>query len=110
MILILIAILATLVASFWAVRYGDRGYRTRHYAVLCAGVTGYSLTIVLLAVYIAAAPHWFAAKYKADIINNEFDTSYTQADIFWADSVINEIYQLKRRRIELNGDLLRNGP
>ena len=47
---------------------------------------------------------------KARIINREYHTNYTQAEVFWASNVINTIRELDRKRIELNGDLMREEP
>lgn len=51
---------------------------------------------------------WFyvAAGHKADMINAEFGTSYSREQVFFAESVIEEIRQIQRQRIELNGDLM----
>jgi hypothetical protein len=63
-------------------------------------------SLISLIVYIFSVSFWIGAKYKAELINKEFGTSYTQAQIFWADDVIEEIRQIKRQRIELNGNIL----
>ena len=56
--------------------------------------------------YAFGAIHYFGAKYKADIINAEYGTSYTQDEVFYASSVIDSIRELDRKRIEINGDLI----
>jgi hypothetical protein len=50
---------------------------------------------------------WAAAGHKAEMLNREFGTRYTQSEVFYAEDVIDEIHQIKRQRIEVNGDLLR---
>jgi len=50
---------------------------------------------------------WAAAGHKAEMLNREFGTRYTQSEVFYAEDVIDEIRQIKRQRIEVNGDLLR---
>jgi len=49
---------------------------------------------------------WFAAEYKTTIINREYHTNYTTAEVFWASDVIDAIRDLDRKRIELNGDIM----
>ncbi len=48
---------------------------------------------------------WVASGHKAKIINKEFDKNYTQEQIFYAESVVDEIRQLDRKRIEVNGNI-----
>lgn len=50
----------------------------------------------------------YQAKHKALIINKEFGTKYTTKDVFYAEDVIEEIRQMNRHRIELNGNILNN--
>ena len=61
------------------------------------GLTAYSFLVVF----------WVSAHHKAEIINKEFNTNYTQAQVFYASDVIDTIQQIKRQRIEINGDLLK---
>ena len=49
---------------------------------------------------------WVASDYKAKIINEEFGTSYTREEIFYGSSVIDKIQEIKRQRIEINGNLI----
>jgi hypothetical protein len=58
-------------------------------------------------VYVYAAWDWLASEHKANIINREYGTKYTQQEVFYASDVIDTIRQLDRKRIELNGDLMR---
>lgn len=53
---------------------------------------------------------WMAAGAKAEIINREYGTNYTQRKIFYASDVIETIREIKRSRIEINGDLFREEP
>lgn len=64
--------------------------------ILCAFVIAYLMLVL----------DWVGAEYKAKIINEEYNTSYTQSEVFWASSVIETIRQLDRKRIELNGDIM----
>jgi type IV secretory pathway TrbL component len=46
-----------------------------------------------------------AAEVKASLINREYNTNYTQAEVFYASDVINTIRELDRTRIEINGNI-----
>jgi hypothetical protein len=50
---------------------------------------------------------WEASKHKVKIINQEYGTSYTAEEVFWASDVIYTIRVLDRKRSEVNGDLMR---
>ena len=52
---------------------------------------------------------WQASKHKANIINREYHTGYTQEEIFFASDVIDTIRELNRKRIEVNGNVLGYG-
>lgn len=47
------------------------------------------------------------AQYKADIINREYGTNYSQQEVFYASDVINIVRELNRNRYEINGDFRR---
>lgn len=63
-------------------------------------------TAVGCLVMIPTAYNWVAAGYQVSIINREYDTAYTQEEIFFASDVIEAVRELKRNRYELNGNLL----
>ena len=46
---------------------------------------------------------YLAAKHKANIINREYGTNYTQSEIYWASGVVDTIRELERKRVEVNG-------
>lgn len=71
------------------------------------GTVAVGLSLLSAFIYILVAWDWYAAEYKTEIINSAYHTNYTQEQVFWANSVIDEIRQLDRKRIELNGDLMR---
>lgn len=52
---------------------------------------------------------WFASEHQAKLINQEFGTNYTREEVFWASDVIEEIRELKRQRIEVNGNIMGHG-
>lgn len=45
---------------------------------------------------------YISAGHKAQLINKEYGTNYTQEDVFYAGDVINTIREIKRTRIGLN--------
>ena len=59
-----------------------------------------------LALYALAAFNYVGAGQKAEIINREYGTNYTQKEVFYASDVIETIREMKRQRIELNGNLI----
>lgn len=62
--------------------------------------------LMCLVVYSIVGWFYIASDYKKDIINREYGTNYTQAEVFYGRDVINTIRQIDRKRIELNGNLL----
>lgn len=52
---------------------------------------------------------WFASEHQAKLINQEFGTNYTREEVFWASDVIEEIHEMKRQRIEVNGNIMGHG-
>ena len=102
MVLILIALVVGLVAGIALLVYGEQTFSMFFFGVIILVLVGFS-TIV----YTAMAFDYIAASYKAEIINREFKTQYTQEEIFWADDVINVVRELDRQRIELNGNPIR---
>lgn len=71
------------------------------------GIVTSFVSFVLLIFAIVFSIEYNGAKYKADIINREFGTNYTQKEIFYASDVIDVIREIDRRRYEVNGDLLK---
>ena len=71
------------------------------------GVIAAILAAAGLISYAFSGWNYMAAEYKADIINREYGTNYTQAEVYWAADVIDTVRELDRKRVELNGDLLR---
>lgn len=104
MILILIAIIASIVAGIALMNIGEYDNFFQSFfgllLVLAGGVTGI--------VYAFSAWSWFAADYKTAIINREYGTNYTREEIFWASDSIETIRELDRKRIEVNGDVMRD--
>lgn len=63
--------------------------------------------IAVFCMAIVLAFDWFAAEQKANIINREYGTAYTQKEIFYAEDVIDTIREIDRSRIEVNGSLFK---
>ena len=103
MILILIALLIGLVAGIALLVYAKR---EDEMMLAVSGVIFLLFIGIAAIVYAAAAFNYIGASYKAEIINREFKTQYTQAEVFWADDVIDAVRELDRQRIELNGNLI----
>ena len=100
MVLTLIAILALAVLGLLLLHRAE-------YDPTFLGVVGALFCIasgILLLVYIAYAQSWVAAKYKADIVNREYGTTYTQAEMFYAGEVIDVVRELDRKRYQVRID------
>ena len=107
MILILVAIIAAVVMAAALLWYSGENYDG---IGTMAGVLGVIMAIAAgfaAIAYAFAGWYWFSAEHKAQIINREYGTKYTQAEVFWASDVIDTVRQLDRKRIELNGDIMR---
>jgi len=51
---------------------------------------------------------WIASEHEARLINQQLGTSYTREDLFFASGYIDEVREMHRKRIELNGDLMQD--
>lgn len=100
LILILIAIVAVVVLAFVAA-YALEGYFIGDILPIIGAIGLLGLLVYPFIVFI-----YIAAGTKAEIINREYGTSYTRQEIFFASDVIDTVRELKRQRIELNGDLM----
>lgn len=103
MTLILIALITLAVLGFVLLFMADGwdSFVAFLIGILCVTAAG-----VGLIVYSFAGWQYMAAEYKVGIINREYGTNYTQAEVYWAADVIDTVRELDRKRIELNGDLL----
>lgn len=105
MILILIALLAVVIMSCVVFLLSDckGGFFSE---VLCPFIAVIGFCGLIL--YSAGGYQWIASETKAEIINREYGTKYTQKEVFYASDVIETIRELKRTRIEVNGDLMKS--
>lgn len=77
------------------------GYHRDSMVALVLGMLGVTISVPGLMVYVLTIYSWVASGYKADIINAEYNTKYTQAQIFYASDVIETIRNLNRNKHEL---------
>ncbi len=101
MILILIALVSVTVLGIWASSRSDRPLFSNNVAPFFATVGFFGLIIYSIYAY-----NYIAAEYKANILNREYQTNYSQEELFYASNVIDTVRQLDRNRIELNGNLM----
>jgi len=104
MILILIALIALATLAGVLLKISANG--ESFFCFFIGVISAFSAAFGLIC-YAFSGWSYMASEYKADIINREYGTSYTQAEVYWAKDVIDTIRQLDRKRIELNGDLFR---
>lgn len=71
---------------------------------LVFSITALFGTVASLGLFIAYAllcGSYYAAGVKAEVINKEYGTDYTQEQVFFADEVIDVIHEIKRKRVDL---------
>ena len=73
--------------------------------VLCVVVGVIAITAALFgAIFLCFYGfNWKSAAVKAEIINKEYKTNYTQEQVFYASDVIGTIRQIQRTRFEIQG-------
>lgn len=107
MIMLLVALIVGCIAAFMLFSYAGDGYGGLHDAACLAGVL-LSIGLGISAIcYVFAGWSWLAAEQKTNILNREYGTGYSQKEVFYASDVIDTVRQLDRKRIEVNGDLLK---
>ena len=101
MIIILAMLTATvliMIGYYWVEKYPDfRG--AGGLSILVAGA-------LLMLVSVICAPFYISAGYRAEIVNEKYGTNYTQSQMFFAGSLIDEAREIGRNRVELNGNLI----
>lgn len=108
---LLVAIIITAIISAIFLFYSDAGYNKpalRGLSALVGFLSGV-LSFFGVIAYGVMVVSWIGAKHQADIINREYGTNYTQAEVFYASNVIDTVRELDRKRVELNGNLIRGG-
>ena len=104
MILLLLALISIVALSM----YGINKELKWGYGFVSGYICPLFVTVgfVGLVIYAILVLSYVGAEHKANILNKEYGTNYTQTEVFYASSVIDTIRELDRKRIELNGDLL----
>lgn len=99
---LLIAVVALFVFTILCARLhenaGGSSFLEGLYGVL-AGVSSFAAAIALI-VYACLGYGWMASEHRARIINREYGTNYTQAEVFYASDVIETVRELDRKRID----------
>ena len=72
---------------------------------MCASIACGLLAGILLIAAIVTGVHWHSCKYKAEVINSEYNTDYNQKDLFWAGESIEALNEVRKRQMEINGNL-----
>ena len=101
MIIILAMLTATvliMIGKYWVEEYFD-------FREVVGGVI-LVVGAMLMFMSVICVPFYISAGYKVEIINEKYGTNYTQAQVFFAESVIDEARKICRSRVELNGNLI----
>ena len=108
MYLILVAIIIAAVMSYVLFKYSFGEYGIENVGAWLLGLIFGVLSAGSAIVYAFTVWSYIAADYKAEIINREYGTNYTQEEVFYASDVIDTIRNLDRKRYEFNGDIMRD--
>lgn len=106
MILLLCGLVALMVAGVCIALVADVAGLSREFfggigAIACTS------SLIGLFLYCFLIYGYVSAEYKANIMNREYGTKYTQEEVFYASDVIETVRELDRKRIEINGDILK---
>lgn len=107
MIFLAIGLLAAAIAAFALFQYAQDGYGGMNFIAGCFAFLLAAAVGISSIGFVFWGFGWLAAEQKANIINREYDAKYTQKEVFYASDVIDTVRQLDRKRIEVNGDLMR---
>ena len=86
--------------------YSDHLDGISEFLAYLVGFIGAGASTVFTIIGLILAYNWYSASYQAQVINREYGTQYTQAEVFYASNVIDTVRMLDRKRIELNGNLM----
>ena len=107
MIVFIAAVVVLAGLSIAMFKAGDSGYEGRHVTMGMFGILGCIISFIGVIFIGVLSLEWAGAASKAGIINREYGTNYTQAEVFYASSVIDTVRELDRKRYEVNGDFRR---
>ena len=110
MTIFIIALVAFAVLSVFLCIWGGGDFNGARFIAEVAGVFGCLISLLGLAALGIFSLEWYGSAQKAGIINREYGTHYTQAEVFYASSVIDTVRELDRKRYEVNGDFRRAQP
>lgn len=107
MTIFIIAVLAFAALSIFTCVWFDEKYDVLSSILSFLGACGCIVSLLGIVAIGFLSLEWFGAAQKAGIINREYGTQYTQAEVFYASSVIDTVRELDRKRYEVNGDFRR---
>ena len=93
-----------LIAGLLGLRYAS-DYRLHDAISFISGLVA-MLSLAAGLIVGAFTPFYYGAGLKADLINSEYGTSYTREQMFFASDIIDTVREIKRQRVELNGNLM----
>lgn len=108
MIIMLIASIALAIIGVALMWYSESSSSSFDWLIFLFGIVLIIVGALGLITLVINVYNWKAASVKAELINREYGTQYTQEEVFYASGVINTIRELDRKRIEVNGDLFRD--
>ena len=103
---LLVVVLSLAVGGVFLVCIGD-DERNPFLAIIGAISTMFGVIGLIFCMFVSW--DFFASGYKAELLNKEYGTNYTRMDVLFAEDIIDTVRELKRQRIEINGNLLREG-
>lgn len=101
---IIMAVVLVIALAVWAANDCE-WYNT--IAAIMAGLLGIATSVTIIC-FCFTVWSWNASEYKARIVNREYGTEYTREEIFYGSDVIETIRELDRKRIEINGNIMRD--
>lgn len=101
-------IVATVIVAILTVVFTLAHYHIEWDDVLGLIAWLFGLTTLVLSICLALMGHrWTSAEITAKVLNREYKTEYTKDEIFYASDVIDKIRELDRKRIEINGNIMK---
>ena len=84
-----------------SLRFGSDGFKFEHILAQIVGMVACTACLLALICGAIGTYSWYSSGHKAKIINREYNTNYTQEEIFYAEDVIETIREIKRQRNEV---------
>ena len=89
----------------YLLKFSGEGYSSLHAMAFLSGLVSCIVCLIGLIFGLVLSYNWYSAKHKAKIINREYNTNYTQEEIFYAEDVIETIREIKRQRNEVKVEI-----